>query len=508
MTSVSRRETDPSTHSVLSDAPEEAKASSGVKGSKPTAATGSAGKSADSRNHLEAYSGPPRPSAQAPSSAPPSSREGVLTAGQLALTGAAKRQDTAKPDAVYEEIQSSLKSDWKDWAVTDGDVRRVHEQLEKLSPDDYRKMMKRMDGSGLLEKYLAEAEPSARGAFLAQAERKGYVSSSPGEKAAFAVVQPPEGPAFFRNEKTLPYPVREAIHGANVSAARGYYAAHQHYVKQYAERVREAGNPLDIRQLGEPVSPFSTSEPGMDSSHPDYDEFRRSWSRSVRATDTRSGAYIAVSERMADLSGIQRPGTFWFKAEAELKAELGPLAFKVGGEVEVTQYGKVTDKEKGGVEFQPLKGVQHGVELDTSGTQEMSDGFEHEVVDGMKVGVGVEESGTVKMEMTATGPVGVSSVVNTREGRFGGGVSVGHTLIEDRAEAKVGVGAGMQGARPERARDVASRESGALFGPLPELAQRTPWGQLDPKRRERMQRDGWTQESWAQALQRPAEERR
>jgi hypothetical protein len=483
-----------------------------VKGSRPTAATGSTGKTAGSSNHLEAYSGPSRPSAQAPSSAPPASPEGVLTAGQLALTGPAKRQDMAKPDAVYEEIKSSLKSDWKDWAVTDGDVRRVHEQLEKLSPDDYRKMMKRMDGAGLLEKYLAEAEPSARGAFLAQAERKGYVSSSPGEKAAFAVVQPPDGPAFFRNEKTLPYPVREAIHGANVSAAREYYAAHQHYVKQYAERVREAGNPLDIRQLGEPVSPFSTSEPGLDSSHPDYDGFRRSWTGAVRATDTRSGAYIAVSERMADLSGIQRPGTFWFKAEAELKAELktdfGNFAAKVGGELEVTQYGRVKEKGKAGVDLPTSPFTKGGFEVDTAGKQKESEGVEYKGANGRKVGVGVDQNGTVKMEMTATGPVGVYTVVNTQEGKFGGGVTVKQTLLKDKVDAKVAIGAGMQGARPERARDIASREEGTLFGPLPELAQRIAWGQLDPKRRERIQRDGWTPETWAQALQRPAEERR
>jgi len=473
-----------------------------VKDGKPAAA-GRPGTTAGGGNHLEAYSGPSRPPALAPSSAPPSSGERGLTAGQLALTGPAKRQDTAKPDVVYEEIKSSLTSDWKDWAVTDADVRRVHEQLEKLSPADYRKMMERMERSGLLEKYLAEAEPSSRGAFLAQAERKGYVSSVPAEKAAFAIIQPPDGPVFFRNEKALPSPVREAIHGANVSAACAYYAAHKAYVKQYAERVREAGNPLDIRRMGEPVAPLSTSEPGLDSSHPDHDAFRRSWTRAVRATDNRVGAYVAVSERMADLSGIQRPGSFWFKAEAELKAELGPLSLKLGGEVEATQYGKVTGKGKAGVDFEPMKGVTHGLGLDTSGKQEDSSsaGFG-------AFGLGVDGSGTVKMEMAATGAAGSYAVVNTREGRFGGGVSVKHSLVEDMLEAGVSVGAGMQGARPERARDIASREPGSLFGPLPELEQRTPWGQLEPKRRERMRRDGWTAERWAEALQRPAAERR
>jgi hypothetical protein len=507
MTAISRRETDPSTHPVLSDAPEEAKASSGVKGRTPTAA-GSAGKTAGSGNHLEAYSGPSGPPERARSSAAGPGSEGVLTAGQLALTGAAKRQDPAKPDAVFEELKSSLKTDWKDWAVTEGDVRRVHEQLETLPPADYRKMMERMAGSGLLEKYLEEAEPSGRRDFLAQAERKGYVSSSPGEKAPFAILQPPDGPVFFRNEKTLPYPVREAIHGANVSAARDYYAAHKGYVKQYAERVREASNPLDIRRLGEPVSPFSTSEPGMDSSHPDYDGFRRSWSRAVRATDTRSVAYVAVSERMAGLSGIQRPGTFWFKAEAELKAELGPLALKLGGEVEATPYGKVKEKGKAAADFQPLKGIKHGVELDTSGKQKVSDGVEFKSPDNLKVGGRVDEHGTVKLELSVTGPFAVNAVVNPQEGKFGGGVSVKHTFIKDTVDAKVGVGAGMQGARPERARDIASREEGTLFGALPELEQGLAWGQLDPRRRERMRRDGWTERTWAEALQRPEPERR
>jgi hypothetical protein len=65
---------------------------------------------------------------------------------------------------------------------------------------------------------------------------------------------------------------------------------------------------------------------------------------------------------------------------------------------------------------------------------------------------------------------------------------------------KVSLGVGMQGARSERAQDVASREPDTLFGPLPELEQGVAWERLEPQRRERMLRDGWTPGDWEQAL--------
>lgn len=515
MSSVSRRESEPSTTAALPESPDDAKASSNVKGSGAAAPGSSTAKAAGSGmqgNQVEAYSGPPRPPTPSPSNRPPPSSEGGLTAAQLAFTGSARRGDAAKADAVYSDIRAQLTRSLSNWVLNGDDVRRVHERLETLPPADYRKMMERMERDGLLEKYVDTANPEASRAFLSQAERKGYVSSTPGEKASFAIIQPPEGPKLYRNDAGLPSCIRDTIHETNMRAAREYYGAHQAYVKQYAERVGEAKNPLDIRRLGEPRAPFSLSEPGMDASHPDYKECRQSWTRNVKQTDSRNGAYVAVSNRMADLSGIQRPGTFWFKAEAELKAELGPLAFKVGGEVEATQYGKVDAKGTGGAELE-LK-LKEGKESGSGFLGKVADktakvGAEFDTSGERKVYVGEpREKGTTELEMSAMGPVGAYAVVNLKEGKYGGGVRAEVSLLDDKLKAQVGLGAGMQGARLERAKDVASREEGTLFGSLPELEQQIPWGRISPERRERMVRDGWTAESWAEALKRPAPQRR
>ena len=59
----------------------------------------------------------------------------------------------------------------------------------------------------------------------------------------------------------------------------------------------------------------------------------------------------------------------------------------------------------------------------------------------------------------------------------------------------------MQGARRERAQDVASMSPGTLFGPLPELDQGLAWKDIPAERRARMERDGLNAGSWASMLQ-------
>lgn len=464
MTSVSRRETDPSTHSVLSDSPEEAKAASGVKGGKPAAA-GSAGKAAGSSNHLEAYSGPSRPPARAPSSAPPSSSEGGLTAGQLALMGTAKKADSGKADAAYEDIKSCLSKDWKDWAITDAEVRQVHARLEGLPPADYRKMMDRMDRSGLLEKYLEEATPEARQAFLAQAERKGYVATRPAEKASPGPGSPPDGAIFFVPELKLPDAVRGVIFGANITAANNYHAAYDAYLGRYRQEVMQTQSLDELRALGEPKDALGVSHQ-LTSADPDYKRVQAQWARAQRPPRTDALTRKAIEDRRRDLTGEARAGSLRLKQENEAKVELGAASVKVARETVLTQDGKTDATWKAGLAAPLNEDSNIALEVDSKGGRKSSVGF-----DTPFFSVELDSEGGAKLEMGAGPLANVYTEFNPEKGTFGGGVNVDKELA-GKVGVKAQVGFEWQGAQRGRAGE-ALKGSG-IFEPLPEQEPKRP----------------------------------
>lgn len=436
-------------------------------------------------NHLESYRSPAVPPRSLGAGAPAGTRdEEGLTVGQLALDEARR--------AAYADLRAAL--------LTHSDARRVHEQLESLPPADYRGTLERMEQDGLLGKYLdlERMSPEARMAFLSQAERKGIVTREPEKKAPPAVCEPPDVPTTYRNEAALPSSLRELIHESNRMAKRTYHDAHDAYVKRYSERVMQARSLLELRSLGEPVAPFKVSD-GLVHPHPDSKRFRESWSK-VRGNDTRDDAYEAVSHRMAQLSGQQRPGSFWFKAEVGLKGELGGVGFTAGAEVLVAQDGQAKWAPRGGVEV-GAKGLEGSAEFSESGAPKVTVGLEH-----AGAGISADSEGALRLELPAGRGFASHAELNPKEGTYGGGVAFRRKVGEE-GEAKVSVGFGMQGARRERARDVASNAPGTLFGALPELDQGLAWKELPAERRARMERDGWTSEQWSEALRRKASKR-
>jgi hypothetical protein len=450
---------------------------------------------AQKHNQVEPYRGP-RQEPSAPARKTPETPAGAaLTAGQLAFAGAA-RADAAGADAAYEKIRGYLGTSLKDWAVTDGDVRRIHEQLDRLPSKDYQQVMERMERNGLLEKYVKEMGPEAKQAFLAQAEHKGAVSREPVGKVNPAPCEPPAGPVLYRNDPKLPPCVRELVHEKNLEAKQAYYDAHAAYVQRYAERVMQTKTLGELRALGEPVAPLAVSEPGVTGAHPEAKRFQKSWAQ-VSSADTRSQAYIAVSNRVADLQGAARPGSLQLKLEAEVKGGLFGVDFKGGTEAVVTQDGQVRGEGlKGGVEKKLAEGVTVGVEGGSSGSTKGTVTLGPE---GMQLTADTE--GTARMELNASGGAGAYAETNGHQGTFGGGATYTHKVGNGAAEAKVSIGVTMQGSRPERAQDVASREEGTLFGPLPELDQGLSWDAIPRERRERMQRAGWSAAQWTAELQ-------
>jgi hypothetical protein len=423
---------------------------------------------------------------------------GGLTAGQLAL-GGARMADAARAEAAYADIKASLHTDWKDWSITDADVRRVYAQLEKLPPADYRQMLERMERDRLLGKYAEQMSPESRKEFLSQAERKGYLTREPGKEAPRAAGNPPDAPTLYRHDASLPSSVGKLVHEENRVAKNAYANAHHAYVQRFAEQALEAKDMLALRTMGEPVAPFSVSEPGMTAAHPDYQRYRSSWA-DVKVKDTRSQAYQAVDRRTRDLSDAQRAGTLAVRRETELSVESEGMSVKVSKESTLTQYGKTGGSWKVGGEIE-REGLKSGASIESSGAVKTEKGAD------LGVGsVSIDSEGTVRMEVSVPGTDYTAySEFNHEQGTFGGGVSVEKDFLGAKRKTEYGVT--MQGARLDRAQDIASTQPGTLYGPLPELDQRLAWKDIPTERRALMERDGWNADQWAAALQQKASKR-
>jgi hypothetical protein len=186
------------------------------------------------------------------------------------------------------------------------------------------------------------------------------------------------------------------------------------------------------------------------------------------------------------------------------------VGFNAGAELLVAQDGQAKWAPGGGVEV-GAQGLEVSAGYSDSGAPKVTVGLEHAPrslgrTDPMTVALSGDSEGSLRMELPAGCGFGSYAELNPKEGTYGGGVALGRKFGED-AEAKVSVGFGMQGARRERARDVASSAPGTLFGALPELDQGLAWKDLPAERRARMERDGWTSAQWTEALRRKASRR-
>ncbi len=402
-------------------------------------------------------------------------------------------------DQVYEKIQSLLSRSLANLnlAITDEDVENVHQLLERLPPDQYRRMLERMHRNGLLERYINEMEPEHRAAFLRQAAAKGYIQPARRPPVPQGWGNPPAPPQMYVNSARLPAPIRRAIHEHAVDALNAYNRAYSAYMRRYIDAVRNARTIADIRRLGPPAVYVyrqhpEAIEPGLTEQHPDYQRFRDDrasrWDSGIDRS-LQLDLYQVVRERVAELTGRRSPGDLWLKIQAGMRfSALGTQGIQ----------GEVRFSSERGVETQSAD-VQGVVAGDMQVTREVDN--RGSTKDSVQVGAGgrsvqVRSDGTVEVTGRGAGGMHPFGFYNRRTAEFGGGVKIG---VGDgqgpSAEVKIEVG--MRGIRPEEARAAMDPNEVGFYDTPPELDRGIRWEDL-PAERQQFYREilGWTPEEW------------
>jgi hypothetical protein len=453
-------------------------------------------------NEVRAYDGPPAAPARGPKTQEPAGAGAAVSAGELAALGGRTRPVAAEvPQDVYERIQGRLTRSWKDWAITETDMRAVHDALEKLPPGEYRATLERMERDGLLRAFVDRLEVGTRWAFLEQAERKGVVKRQPGEPAS-GPCDPPASPDLFVNDKALPPSLSDAVSLSCIDAERSYYVSFGRYIQRYEERVAQARSGADLRALGPPKeSRIPDTQPGLWLDHPRYEHFDRRWRDEMGGAlqfASNFSAQQAVNRRIDELTGQQSPGTFWLSAEVEVNAG----AAKFGRELKLHQDGKSEMAHKGGVvvggEVEGRgknAGVKYSAESNTKG--ESKTVAEAEVAG---FGLAADSEGELEMKVKLAKAAGGYAKANPRTAEVGGGFAIGFEGEKVSLETKLGMGAKLL--PPEVARQALDPNFPGPQGVPKELEKGIPWERLSPERQALFRSLDWTPQEWADRLAR------
>jgi hypothetical protein len=174
------------------------------------------------------------------------------------------------------EINDRLSYKATDWAITDKDVKAVHDNLEALPPAEYKAQLETMQKDGKLGRYTSNMGDAEKKAFLEQAQRKGYVTGGQ-VKVPGGPLEPPKGPKLYDNKPELPKEVREVIQDQNLSAAKQYDKDYDAYMSRYCKALDKCDSAEKLRALGHwaPKHPLG-KEPGYDASNTS-DPFANKW---------------------------------------------------------------------------------------------------------------------------------------------------------------------------------------------------------------------------------------
>ncbi|MGC4119964.1 MAG: hypothetical protein QM765_36375 [Myxococcales bacterium] len=452
----------------------------------------------------------------------PSNSTGSVFSEPRKQPGALTRSTNASastPDTAYAAIEKKLSYGALDWRVSQGEAKEVTQLLAKLPPDQLRATIERMDRDGLMERYLSKLGFEERKQLLDLTVSAGLTKLEPGQ-VGVGTAAPPDKPALYRNDESLPAGLREAVRTQNRSLAERYFADYSRYVDRFATQVGQAPSAQAIRSMGSPQGPLLKSwDRSQLVTHPDHASYKPIASEAQLCSTNR--AYVAVSKRMHELTGTVRPGSFWLEGSVDVKGKISERlegGFKVEGKVYDSGQTKTKGTGSGSIVLGADKVTgsygSEGWKVESSTKDKIPYVDElgapknlpiaFKVADGEKgrevsatVGpadVKIKESGAMEFGWMATENVGGYSKVDPDAAELTGGVKAKGKLGKVEIEAKAGVG--YKGITAKEVAKAIDPKSVGFFASPPELAQKTPWSELSPERRKVFENQHWTEAEW------------
>lgn len=351
-----------------------------------------------------------------------------------------------------------------------------------LSKRDFHELMTLLRDSGRFGETMKrlESDPRLRADFLTAAVQCGYLEATPARaQAKPGVIAPPEQPALVKNDPLLPQELRSLIHAENKQLAAAYLSAFDRYTDAWCKAVAEATTPGAIRTLGDFSTPPTLYEPGVTGS----DHKRNGWSQGLTGTGRGiERASRALSDKISDLRGEARAGSYSLDLQGGLKVKAGAGFFKQTLDAKGTATELGAKADLGPV---ALTGSADSRGNTTKGVTIGSFTAER-TVDG---------KGRAKDTFTVKVNENLSTYASVGEATFGGGLKA-TTKVGDSVELSVKVGFKAHGIPREYYQDIGSAPSG-FFGPMPEFEQQVSWQSMPPERRDWYARQGFTPQNWS-----------
>ncbi|MBL8922521.1 MAG: hypothetical protein JNJ54_26960 [Myxococcaceae bacterium] len=351
-----------------------------------------------------------------------------------------------------------------------------------LSKRDFRELVELLrdsDRFGEVMKRL-ESDPRLRADFLTAAVQSGYLGATPARvQAKPGVIAPPEQPALVKNDPLLPQELRSLIHAENKQLAAAYLTAFDRYTDAWCAAVAAAATPGAIRTLGDFSTPPTLYEPGVT----DTDLKWNGWSQGL--TGTSRGvprASKALSDKLSDLRGEARAGSYSLDLQGGVKLKAGPA------------WAKQTVDTKGTATEIGVKVEAPWVELSRS-TDSRGNHTTSVTVAGVTTERTVDANGKAKDTFQVKMNENLSVYSSVGEVNFGGGLK-GTAKLSDNVELSAKVGFKAHGIPREYYQDIGSAPSG-FFGPMPEFEQQVSWQSMPAERRDWYARQGFNPQNWS-----------
>lgn len=410
------------------------------------------------------------------------------------------------------ELQQLLSTDASslDFFVTHQEATTALNKLEQLAPADFYKAMNSLGEGGQLATMLDKLDWGDQCRFLRMASEKGSVETRPEEKAK-GPLNPPGQPTLYVMKRELPRCVNDLIHEHSKAQYGQFVRDYREYSARYEDAVSRCTSLREIQQLGRPASAYVAREYTAvgDRRSAAYD---RDFSRFNNASELKP--YLAVANRMSDLTGEVRDGAAWFEFKIEKQTPDGLSTEDAG------RFGAGQPAEEKRSAAMKLKGpgfaLKQSAEASTLSTKAL--GVEGSVT--TKEGTYAKSSlkaGPLKLINEKNGGAGVE-LTPLKYGQDGealkaelGSWAAGNTSAKDiragvrgkvevdKAEVQLHVGFGVRGLREETVRRALS-SSNDVFAPPKELEAHTAWQALPQQRRDELTKFGWTETDWKTAL--------